>query len=88
MIFAVPSHAKSSRLDSRETETDGLAQGRGVDMGDAILIADTTIRKIEPLAGDIAIGVGRIVGREPDGSENDKEIKSGRLHTKPERRSA
>jgi hypothetical protein len=89
MIFAVPSHTQTPRLDGGETETDGLAQGCGIDMGDAILVADTAIRKIEPLAGNIAIGVGSIVGREPEERvSNFKERESARLHTKPVRRSA
>jgi hypothetical protein len=35
-------------------------------MGDAILVADTAIREIEALTGNVAIWVGRIVGGEPD----------------------
>jgi len=62
MIFAISANAETTCLDVWEAKADRFSEGRGVDVRDAILVADTTIREIEALAGDIAIGIWGIVG--------------------------
>ena len=65
MVFTVPAHAQTPSLDGGKAETDCLAQGCSIDMGDAILVAHAAIREIETLTRYIAIRVGGIVGPEP-----------------------
>ena len=65
VIFAVPPDPKTPGFDCRETEPDGLSQGGGVYVRNTVLVADTTIRKVESLAGDVAVGVRSVVGGEP-----------------------
>lgn len=66
VVFTVPAHPQTPSLDGGEAETDCLAQSRSINMGDAILVAHTAIRKIETLTRNIAIWVGSIVGTKPD----------------------
>ena len=66
MVFTVPPDPKAPGFDCRETKPDGLAQRGGVYVRDAILVADSAIGKVEALAGHITIGIGRIVGRQPE----------------------
>ncbi len=65
VILAVSPDPKTSCFDSRETQSDGLPQSGGVYVRDSILVAHTTIGEVQALAGDVAVGVGRIVGGEP-----------------------
>ena len=65
MIFAVASHTQSSRFDRGKTEPDGLAQGGSVDVRDPILIANSSVREIQSLTGNITIRVRSVVGRQP-----------------------
>lgn len=65
MIFAIPSNAQASSFDRRETKPDGLAQSGGIDMRNAVLVADPTIRKIESLPRNVPVRVWCIVGGEP-----------------------
>lgn len=65
MIFAIASHTQAPRFDRGKAEPDGLAQCGSVDVRDAILIANPSVRKIQSLTRDIAIRVGCVVGRQP-----------------------
>ena len=65
MILAVSSNAETSCFDCGKTETNSLAQGSGVDVGDVVLFADAAVGEIEALAGHIAIRVRCIVCGEP-----------------------
>jgi len=65
VIFAVASDAKTAGLDGWETETDGLAEGSGVDVGDAVVVAHAAIGEVEPLPGDISVGIGGVICGEP-----------------------
>lgn len=65
MIFAVPAHTQPPRLDRGETESDRFSKRGRVDVRDPILIADPPVRKIKALPRNIAIGVRRIVRRQP-----------------------
>ena len=66
MVLAVSSDTQSPCLYCGEAETDGLAQCGGVYVWDAILVADSAIGKVEALAGDITIWIGRIISRQPE----------------------
>lgn len=61
MIFAVASDPQTSCFDRGKTESNGFAQSSGVDVRDPILIADSAVRKVEPLAGNVAIGIWCVV---------------------------
>lgn len=65
MILAISTYSQATCLDVWEAEPDGLTEGCGIDMRNAVLVADTTIRKIETLTRYIAIGIGCIVGSQP-----------------------
>jgi hypothetical protein len=66
MVFAIASHAEAPRFDRREAQSDGLAECRGVYVGNAVLVADPTIGEVEALAGHITIGVRCVISREPE----------------------
>jgi hypothetical protein len=66
MVLAVSSNTQAASLDSREAEADCLAQGRSVDVRDAMDVADVAVGIVQSLAGDIAVCVGGIVGGEPE----------------------
>ena len=73
VIFTVASDAETAGLDGWETETDGLAEGSGVDVGDVVVVTDTTIGEIEALPWDISVWVGGVICGEPgDGHEKSK----------------
>lgn len=61
MILAVASDPQTSRFDRGKTESNGFAQSSGVDVRDPILIADSAVREVEPLAGNVAIGIWCVV---------------------------
>jgi len=65
VIFTVPSDAQAPGLDSRKTKSNGFAQSGGIDVGYPILVANPSVREIESLSRDIAIGVGGVVRRKP-----------------------
>ena len=65
MVFTVPPDPKAPGFDCRETKPDGLAQRGSVYVRDTILVADTAVRKVQALAGHVAVGVGSVVGGEP-----------------------
>ena len=65
MIFAIASHTQAPRFDRGKAEPDGLTQGGSVDVRDPILIANSSVREIQSLTGDIAIRVRGVVGRQP-----------------------
>lgn len=65
MIFAIPSNAQAPSFNSRETKSDGLAQSRSVNVWDAVLVADPSIRKIESLPWHVSIRIWGIVCCEP-----------------------
>ena len=67
MVFGVSPYAQTARLDGGKAVPDGLAQGGRVDVRDAILLADAAVGKVESLAGDVSVGVGRVVAGEPGG---------------------
>ena len=66
VIFAVPPDPKTPGFDCRETESDGLAQRGGVNVWDAILVTNAPIRKVQALPWHIPVGVGSVIGREPE----------------------
>lgn len=88
VIFTVASDAETAGLDGWETETDGLAEGSGVDVGDVVVVTDTTIGEIEALPWDISVWVGGVICGEPgDGHEKSKKKKQeGGERTKPGQR--
>lgn len=73
MIFAISSHSETAGLDGGETETDSLAEGGGIDMGDLILFADTTVGKVETLPGHVPIRIGGIISAKPIGRGRDQD---------------
>jgi hypothetical protein len=88
MIFAIASHTQAPRFDRGKAEPDGLAQGGSVDVRDPILIANSSVREIQSLAGNIAIRVGSIVGRQPvTNSDLIRTMRVGKLLTRLERKS-
>ena len=66
VVFAVSSDAEAPGFDSRKTESDGLAQRGGVNVWDAILVTNAPIRKVQALPWHIPVGVGSVIGREPE----------------------
>lgn len=76
MIFTVPPNAQASGLDSGKTKSNGFAQSGGIDVGYSILVANSSVREIEPLPWDIAIGVGGIVRSKPVKGETKKNDKA------------
>jgi hypothetical protein len=65
VVFTVPPDAQAPGLDSWETKSNGLAQSSGIDVGYSILVANPSVREIESLPRDIAIGVRGVVRRKP-----------------------
>jgi hypothetical protein len=65
MIFAIPSNAQAPSFDCGKTEPNGFSQSCSVNMRNSVLVADPSIREIEPLPRDIPVGIGCIVGGEP-----------------------
>ena len=65
MIFAIASNAQASSFDCGKTQPNGLSQSCSVNMRNSVLVADPSIRKIEPLSRDIPVRIGCIVGSEP-----------------------
>jgi hypothetical protein len=65
MIFAIPPNAQAPSFDCGKTQPDGLSQSCSVNMGNPVLVADPSIRKIEPLPRDIPVGIGYIVSGKP-----------------------
>ena len=71
MILAISANAQTTCLDVWETKADRFAEGRGVDVRDAILVTHSTIRKVEALAGDIAIRIWGIVSGQPSSGKGE-----------------
>ena len=46
MVFAIPPYTQASGFDRGKAESDGLPKGGGVDVRDAILIANSPVREI------------------------------------------
>jgi len=65
VIFAVASDTKAAGLDSWETETDGLAEGSSVDVGDVVVVAHTAVGEVKPLPWDVSVGIGGVICGEP-----------------------
>jgi hypothetical protein len=65
MIFAVSPDSKTPSFDCRETESDGLPKRGGVNVRDTVLVTDTTVGEVKPLAGDVSVGIRSVVGSEP-----------------------
>lgn len=61
MIFAISANSQTAGLDVWEAKPDGFAERSRVYMRNTILVTDTTIGKIETLAGDVAIRVWSII---------------------------
>ena len=66
VIFAISSNSQSASFDRGKAQPNGFTQSRSVDVGDPILVADSSIRKIEALSWYVAVWVRRIVRVEPD----------------------
>ena len=73
MIFTVSPDTEAPGLDGGKAESDGFTQGGCVDMRDTVLVADSAVREVQPLPGDIPIWVGGIVCVEPKSEQNNKE---------------
>ena len=65
MIFTVPPNAQAPGLDCRKTQSNGFAQGGGIDVGYSILVANPSVREIESLPWNVTVGVGGIVRGKP-----------------------
>lgn len=65
MIFAISSNTQAPGLDSGEAQSDGLAQCGGINVWDPVLVTDTTIGEVEPLARHITVGIWGVIGGEP-----------------------
>jgi hypothetical protein len=88
MIFAIASHTQAPSFDRGKAEPDGFAQGGSVDVRDPILIANSSVREIQSLTGNIAIRVGSIVGRQPvTDSDLIGTMRVSKQLTRPERKS-
>ena len=61
MIFTIPPNAQAPGLDSWKTKSNSFTQRGGIDVGYSILVANPSVREIEPLPWDIAIGVWGVV---------------------------
>jgi len=85
VIFAVASDAKTAGLDGWETETDGLAEGSGVDVRDAVVVAHAAVGEVEPLPGDISVGIGGVICGEP-GRKDEMRFEERKKRTKPGRK--
>ena len=89
VIFAVPPDPKTPGFDCRETEPDGLPKRGSVNVGDTVLVADTAVGEVEPLAGHVSVGVRSVVGSEPRKIDSGREMgraeqkQSGRLRVRP-----
>lgn len=62
MVFAIPANTQTPCFDSGEAESDGLAEGRSINMRDLVLVTNPAVRKIKALAWYIAVRVRSIVG--------------------------
>lgn len=69
VILAVASYTQAASLDRGKAEANGLAQRRSVDVGDTVLVAYATVRKVEALARHVTVGIRRVVGVKPMRSE-------------------
>lgn len=76
VIFTVPSDAQAPSLDSWKTKSNGLSQSGGIDVGYSILVANPSVREIEPLPRDVAIGVGSVVRCEPTNTSTARQKES------------
>ena len=65
MILAVSPDSKTPCFDCRETEPDGLPKRGSVNVGDTVLVADAAVGEVEPLAGDVSVGVRSVVRIQP-----------------------
>jgi len=65
MIFTIASHTQAPCFDRGKAEPDGLTQCGSVDVRDPILIANSSVREIQSLTGNVAIRIWCIVGRQP-----------------------
>ena len=77
VVFTVTPYAQAPGLDSRKTKSNGFAQSGGIDVGYSILVANPSVREIQPLPWDIAIGVGGVVRRKPTNTSTTTRQKEG-----------
>ena len=75
MVFTVPPNAQAPGLDCRKTKSNGFAQSGGIDVGYSILVANPSVREIEPLSWDVAIGVRGVVRSKPTNTSTAKQRK-------------
>ena len=73
VIFTVPPNTQAPGFDSGKAESNGFAQSGGIDVGYSILVANPSVRKIEPLPWDIAVRVGGIVRSKPADGKTKKQ---------------
>jgi hypothetical protein len=74
VVLAVPTHSQPTSFNGRETKANSLAQSGSIDMGDAVLVTDATVRKVQALAGNVAIGVRGVVRGEPFGRKENQDL--------------
>ena len=74
-ISTIPPNAQALGLDSGEKKCNGFAKSGGIDVGCSVLVANSSVREIEPLPWDIAVCVGGIVRSKPVGGETKKKTK-------------
>ena len=65
VVFTVPPNAQAPGLDSWKTKSNGFSQSGGIDVGYSILVANPSVREIESLPWNIAIGVRGVIRSEP-----------------------
>jgi len=74
VIFTVPTDAQAPSLDCRKTKSNGFSQSRGIDVGYPILVANPSVREVEPLPWDIAIWIGGVIRRKPVENKKKKAV--------------
>jgi hypothetical protein len=83
VIFTVSPDAQAPGLDSWKTKSNGFAQSGGIDVRYSVLVANPSVREIEPLPRDIAIGVRGIVRRKPANMSTTKQKEGGISMSRP-----
>ena len=76
-ISTIPPNTQAPGLDSGEKKANGFAKSGGIDVGCSVLVANSSVREIEPLPWDIAVWVGGIVRSKPVGDETKEKRQSG-----------
>lgn len=72
VVLGVAAHAETSGFDVGETESDGLAEGSGVDVRDIVQVADSAVRVVKTLSRDVSVWVRGVIGRKPGRKEGKK----------------